>query len=296
MNILSTFLLLMCCLTVYAPVQALTRFIFAHGLGGDDEQITWYKSGNNTSWSILPATSISFNFPEAEFKHVQGKRIKLPLDNNKVNLAQEGDIQALTAIYKQVKQESPESKIVLMGMSRGASAIITFVATQQPTGIKALVLEAPFDTLETILTQLKKKYEHASAAEQAAIARQWNFPNYNKQGIKPINVVNKINKHIPILLIHSRQDTLIPFESSKALYTKLRQSGHKHVYLLELYYGEHARYQFSKSALTYQQVVNAFYKKYGIPHDPELARKGKKLFESLAVTKSIHNNNEHVPA
>jgi pimeloyl-ACP methyl ester carboxylesterase len=276
------------CLVACSPIHAVTHFIFAHGLGGDDEQVQLYKSGKRTQLSLVPDNCVTFNFPDAEFKGVGKKRIKLPLDNNKVTLAQEGDIQALNAIYKQVRQETPDSPIVLVGMSRGAATIVTFAATEQPQSIKALILEAPFDSLEQIIAQLKKKYAHASQATKDAVARAWHFPNYKKNGIKPITVIDKIDKNIPVLLIHSQQDTLIPVSSSRILYNRLKATGHTHVYLLELPYGEHAQYQLGKSAASYTQVVHAFYKKYGIPYDPELARKGQKLFNSIAMHKSIN--------
>lgn len=293
MTSLATFLLVMCCLIVHAPAQALTRFIFAHGLGGDDEQVNWYKSGATTQLSLVPTDCVTFNFPDAEFKISGNRRIKLPLDNTKVTLAQEDDIQALNTVYKQVRQETPTSKIVLVGMSRGAATIITFVATEQPKYIKALILEAPFDTVERIMTQLKKKYAHAPQATREAVFNFWRFPKYKKQGIKPLTVIDKIDKNIPVLLIHSRQDTLIPIASSRTLYKKLKATGHKHVHLLELPYGEHAQYQLGKSAAQYTQVVHAFYKKYDIPHDSALARKGQKLFNTLTMHKSIENANQH---
>ncbi|MBA3953895.1 prolyl oligopeptidase family serine peptidase [Candidatus Dependentiae bacterium] len=257
----------------YSQTQP-THFIFSHGLGGGAEQVYWYKPGNPAHWFILDNHTHTFDFPEMRYQVVNGKRLPLPMDEAKVNLAQEADIHALKQAYQQVLKSSTSSGIVLMGVSRGAAVTITFTALEQPKHIQALILEAPFDSLEHIVEYLKAQYAHNNTSMQEAIELQWHFAAYNKHGIKPIDVIDKLDKNLPVLFIHSKQDKLISLESCRNLYTKLKKSGRTQVYLLELDHGEHANYQSGKDAFKYQATVHAFYKRYGITHNEQLALQG----------------------
>lgn len=259
-------------LSMYSGACSATGFIFAHGLGGDKEQVRYYTKHNG--WYILSDPVYSFNFPEV----LSFGRI----DTNKVSMAQEDDIKALEKAYNEFFKDYQHCKYVVpMGISRGASAIITYLATKQPKNVKAAVLEAPFDTLEALIEHYTHSYLPHQKEELSLV---WSFPLYKKDGIKPLDVVDKIDKNIPLLLIHSLTDQVIPAESSRRLYQKLKESGHKDVYLLILPEGTHANYQHGKFASLYQSVVHAFFKKYGIAHDPSLALKGEK---SLLHSKEI---------
>lgn len=256
-------------------VEAVT-FIFAHGLGGDKDQVQWYKPNNDINWHIVPGNAKSFDFPEVSYKTINGQLVKQPMNSYKVNLGQEEDINALEQATRKIMSQIEKPKnikddLVLIGVSRGASTVLNYAALKNPANIKAIIAEAPYDTVDTIVNHLSRHDKNS----YNLIAKQWYFPNYKKDGIKPINIIDKIKLDTPILLVHSYQDRLIPIDSSRRLYNKLKKSGHKNAYLLELNSGEHANYQFGNDAETYQAAVHAFYKKYNIEHDAKLAAKGE---------------------
>jgi hypothetical protein len=258
-----------------APAPSPVGFLFAHGFGGTEQQMNWYKRGNSLNWHIMGEPCSSFNFPEVLGP---GK-----VDNRKVNLAQKGDIAALRKAHEALcaHPTHPVESAVVVAVSRGASTAITYAATK-PKKLKALVLEAPFDTVENVIYYLLRRnligyIPGFSSLAYTIICSV--FPNHKERGPHPLRAITDIDKDLPILFIHSRQDGFIAFENCQALYKKLKRRGYKHVHFLELTTGRHARYQWESEGLKYQATVHAFYQKYDIPHDKELAEKGKQFLK-----------------
>jgi len=98
---------------------------------------------------------------------------------------------------------------------------------------------------------------------------------YQRNGVQPIKVVDDISQDVPLLFICSQTDKRTPYESTMRLYARLRAAGRQNVHILVLEHGRHGK--LSKEKL-YGWVVNAFLKKYGLPHDEQLARKGYGAF------------------
>ncbi len=248
-------------------------FLFAHGLGGNKNNKYWYQPGNPLNWAILDAHASSFDFPEVHNK-----------DPKVVNLAQEGDIQALAQAHRELshRKDHPDS-LVLMGLSRGASTIITYAGSQLHANasllpVKALILESPFDSVEEVIDYwLKPRYSHNSSPSQSVITPCYYsmFPGYNKHGIKPIQAIASIDRNMPLLLTCSKNDGLTPDKSSLALYAEAKKTGHPHCYILVLEDGKHAHYQQGKSSRKYLTTVHAFYERYDLPHDKQLAHEGR---------------------
>ncbi len=238
-------------------------FLFAHSIGQNKRQIEHYKKNNGSNWHILPEDSKSFNFPE-----VVSSDIYNPIfDPSKTNFAQLDDINALKEAYDEYNVD----KVVLVGSQRGAATAINFAANE-PERLAALILESPFDSIENAFydywgwLSFYKNYKN-----------KINHPAYNGSAIKPINIVDNINQDIPILFVHSKVDSEFPVQCSQRLYAKLKNKNHKHIYFLELKTGKHMEYHLSKDASRYQYVVHAFLAKYNLPHNKELAKKGKDL-------------------
>ena len=103
------------------------------------------------------------------------------------------------------------------------------------------------------------------------------FKKYTRYGKSPENCVECIAKNIPILIICSEQDTLVPAHSSFNVYKKLRESGHEHVYFFSTKHGKHAAILSGTDGHLYADVVNAFYKKYNLPHCSSSAAQGELL-------------------
>ncbi|MCK5632627.1 hypothetical protein KAH94_02680 [bacterium] len=231
--------------------------VFSHGFWDYACQVNNYKDFFSFSMN-------SFSYPDA-------KNDKIHL--SKANLAQENDIQALQNAVKK------HDANVLMGLSRGASTIITFLATHKVAGLKAVILESPFDCMENVAKALICKRLHLGwipgLARFAAYTIPWILREYKRDGIKPIDVIHNIPKDLPILLICSLEDSLIPVSSTIALYNRLCQTGHKKAHLLILDYGKHSKLVIGPDYQRYKEVCHAFCKEYGLSYDKQLAQAGK---------------------
>ncbi len=128
--------------------------LFAHGVIDTGKQVYAYvksyrdrkgKVHRNKKF-IIEGPAATFNFPDAKWSVW------------KTDLGQQRDIQALSNAYKELitKYSNP---IILMGLSRGASAIVTYVAQEKPKQVAALVLISPYDSIQgTIQDKYKKSW------------------------------------------------------------------------------------------------------------------------------------------
>jgi pimeloyl-ACP methyl ester carboxylesterase len=153
--------------------------------------------------------------------------------------------------------------------------------------IRAVVLESPYDDIASVARYLAKRtyidkvpycHDYGHQAVHSIIGTI--FINYNKNGLSPIKSAPKVPKDIPILIICSEQDQLVPWSSSCALYQELKNSGHKHTHLLKLQKGLHAKLLAGPEGANYQETVHSFYKQYGLPYN-----------KSLLVTQALHLEN-----
>lgn len=258
-------------------------YIFAHGLGAYQKQAldlyARYKDFLvSPNYWVLNEPLAIFDFPDAKTKENE-YHAKL------VNLAQKADMERLEHIYNEVVRQFPGKKIILVGLSRGASVIINLMATKKLDNVAAIILESPFDTLKSIVIHLLNRY-HIHWLPYARnlgfkIAKK-HFPSLDINGIFPMQIISKMPA-VPILFVHSRKDKVIPINSSRKLYVKLALAGHKDIYLLELKNGLHGKILASPEGELYQNAVHAFYKKYDLPHDPQLAILGESLLVQPTV-------------
>ena len=99
--------------------------------------------------------------------------------------------------------------------------------------------------------------------------------------------MHNINKELPLLIIASLEDELIPARNIATIYTKLVDCGHKHAYFLLLDKGAHAYLLENEDAHLYLNTVHAFYKKYSLPHNASFAAQGETLLAQCQPSKKI---------
>lgn len=233
------------------PVRPIV-VIFAHGLGGDASQVNWYNGTHEKDFNIVGSKCISFDFPDAK-------------NQETINLAQELDVETLRGVCSNY---TTTHDIVLVGLSRGASTILNYAA-RYPQGIRALVVESPFTSLDSIIYNKLNQY-HVGWIPGATSVATWAvntfvFPKYDKNGMKPIDSIKILDPNIPVLFVHSSKDQLINCNNSQEMYLLRKKSGCNHVYYSELTQSPHAGYQFYKADRTkYQGAVDAFYASCGI--------------------------------
>lgn len=223
---------------------------------------------------IITTPFVTFDYPDSTDRFYR-------INIRRSGLAQTIDINHLTWIFNKAYKKYQQN-IILMGVSRGASTIITFMGKEKPNHVAALILESPFDAMETVIAhKIKQARLHKIPGLQQlshAIVSGVFF-KYHMNGIRPIDLIAKIDKNIPILLICSREDTLVPSISTIRLYQALRNDNRSNVHLAIIPRGKHARIITGPDGDIYQNISHAFLKTYYLPHDEHKAKEGKSFFE-----------------
>ena len=232
-------------------------FLFAHGLGGTRNNVHYYHKHN-----IVRQPFFSFNFPDA-FEGV--------INYKETSLAQENEIAAFKDAFDDVCQEieyqtGRTPQIVLTGVSRGASSIITFMATHNPQNVCALVLESPFDAVHSIIRGILKKVgiSHAERLEKFVHSLATKpYKKYDRFAPTPLDMIPFIqNKDLPILIICSKKDELIPWDSSYRLHEEFKKHNFTNVHIFVSSHGKHVRILEDRCANLYKQAADTFYQRY----------------------------------
>ena len=262
------------CTTLLANAEV--TYLFSHGLGDSHKQAYAYtQSSIHKKPYIIQDNCVTFDYLDV------GKGL-FRLNRLQTSMAQDNEIKRLAEVFY---SSCNTGQVILVGVSRGASAIINFMGFCDPHNVSALVLESPFDCIDSIAQKMIHETRWGCVPGIRSIFHNlfsFVFCKYNPHGVRPIDTATHIRKDLPILIICCTNDKLVPVWSSINLYIQLRESGHEHAYLLIMPEGVHGRlirdpdYQY-----WYQNVTHAFYKKYGLPHNPEFAKSGTFLFETL---------------
>ena len=264
-------------------MESVTYF-FAHGLANNYKQAYSYtktaiikrKEVINDRY-ILNSPLVTFNFPDAQGLFAKIFRINF----TQTSFAQDNELEATLQAYSTIND--PQGTVV-MGVSRGAAVATVFTSMICSTAakmtvapIRALILESPFDSiLDALNDKIKKAWLRSLAL--SLVKHHLPFFKYDSNGKQPIDTAALISPDLPILLVCSLEDTTVMASSTKRLYTRLRSAGHKHVYLLILNTGAHAKLLPGPEGQTYHTVVHAFYKRYGLPHEQASAELGLARF------------------
>jgi len=260
--------------TMSNPEQKV-NYIFSHGIAdsGEAQASRYMKDPAHPQRPyIIPQNTVTFDYPAASTTLCKVNRCE-------VSLAQDHEINHLAEYF--YASLTPGSPVIMVGVSCGASCILNFMGRYQPKEVAALVLESPFANADNIVNHLlhQKGLAWVPGAKHAGHALLCNiFTKYKKEGIKPIQSVNRIGSTLPIMLICTLEDPLVPAWSTMLLYYALRSRGNPNVYILIIPHGAHAKLiNHPTIGPLYQRVVHAFYKEYHFPHDPNIARAGKAL-------------------
>ncbi len=225
--------------------------IFAHGIADTHAQVN-----NYVDLGIIKGRGYTFNFPDATQSIFR-------VNHAQSSLAQESEIECLKNVIEHAALE--KKPIILYGLSRGASTIINLLATYSNPYIKAIVLESPFDSMQTVTNNMIKQM---GIERVPGIRKLTNylvekiFGNYKTDGVHPINCCTQLPTHIPTLIICSKEDALVPYQSSVAIYNELIKSHHSKVRLLITEHGKHGKIIHGPDSEQVRKTVKQFYGHY----------------------------------
>jgi len=267
-------------LLAYLPIYSIPKTItlFSHGIADTYKQAyqyakTYTKKGyvHTNQRYLFHTPYVSFNYPDATDKFYR-------VNWKETSFGQANEIGRLLLAYQRTIEKHKNCNIILFGLSRGAANQTIFAGLYQFDNVKAIVLESPYSALNDIIRHMmnKKSLWWLPVSYGETIA-EFIFQRYTRHGFSPERCLENISKDIPILIICSKEDYLVPVSSSINIYKKLIAAGHKHTYIFITEHGEHSKILQGPDGERYQYVVNAFYKKYNLPHCRTSAAKGKQL-------------------
>jgi pimeloyl-ACP methyl ester carboxylesterase len=198
------------------------------------------------------------------------------------------------------KGETPQH-IVLYGTSRGAATTYAALATYKESyqHVKLCVLEAPPATMSAPLKAYFGRHFGKLLYRKSLASLFFGNSHQTLKEKQAIAYVDQFPAHIPLLIITSTNDAVVPHKSSLnlALRTaekrirrmkKNPESAHEiaPVYLLQLdKSGHHVAIGDKQTRLRYQAALHAIYKKHGLPYIPEYALAGITELNSAELTR-----------
>jgi len=261
----------------FCTAQTIT--LFSHGIADTWKQVRLYlNSYTKKNGTIRTNDRYLINTPYASFNYPDATDRFYRVNYNETSFGQENEIGRLYNAYQKTNEHFECCDMILWGLSRGAANLCIFAGLYTLDNVKAIVLESPYFTMSEVIASLmhKKGLDWLPLSYGETIA-EFIFKKYTRYGYSPSNCIENISKDIPIFIICSEEDHLVPCSSSINVYKKLVESGHKDVYIFITKQGKHAAILQGPEGEQYQQVLNAFYKKYNLAYNPSDAEKGESL-------------------
>lgn len=189
------------------------------------------------------------------------------LDWRQFNLGQSKDMQTFGDALQSHRAQFPDLPIVLYGVSRGAATVVNFVASATPEQLKdvvGIVLEGCPDSLRSIIQDKLSWLCYWPLGGMVAkvvslVERCWELvTSYSSTGPSPLDNIDKIPEHIPVLLVTSLGDKLVPLACTQRLLSKL--NGRQNVQTVVLPTASHPRYtRCEPDCSLYWQAIWDFY-------------------------------------
>jgi len=137
------------------------------------------------------------------------------LDWTRFNLGQHADMRLFGQALDAHRAKYPDQPIVLYGVSRGAATVVNFVAHATPAQLKdvaGIVLEGCPASLQSVL-DCKVYYLPTILGQPLVYLIQKGFEwctSYSSSGPTPIDSMRRMPTHIPVLLVMSQGDCVVP--------------------------------------------------------------------------------------
>lgn len=202
----------------------------------------------------------------------------------RANIGQEADIETLRKHLTEHHTKYFGTKVVMYGDSRGAATTFNLIALDHPH-VACAILEGIFDSIPHLIKHCwrwKSKHVRIEGMLHSLLKTCTNC--YAENGPFPVDYVDKIPLHVPLLLVTSLVDEIVPYQSTMRLYCHLKEHGCTNVHLLVLKNSSHKGYMIGRDRNVYESCVHAFYRAYGVDYDKNLAGIGQQYFEKTQPT------------
>lgn len=225
-----------------------TVFLFAHGIDPrSDAGIT--QAARYINNGAITSTCYTFCFHD---------RLRT------LNFGQERDCHMLARAYSQVREKHPHASIVLVGISRGASAIINTIAVQTNvdwSGVKAVILESPYEHVEGLTEHIMNSYApFIPFGKNILYSLLQKLTAYRSQGIQAIDMVEHFPKHIPLLISYSKTDKTVSPECTRKVIMNMHSNNHP----ITSYMAESGRHSTLAEQPAYAAAVHNFITQHGL--------------------------------
>lgn len=225
------------------------------------------------------------------------------VDKSKASLGQVTDItahyeryKALESAFQQGEFRAKALDVVVYGVSRGATTTFNALSAYPVDykSVKLCVLEGPPATVSSVIKAKvgrrlgKFLYRHLGAfvfGDEHQVTREH----------QAIASVGKFPKHVPLVVVSSQKDEVVPHKNSLNLAwgvaahrIELIDKGEDDiapVYIIQLDEALHNDYTYGSDGARYQNILHAIYRKHGLPHVAAYANAGENEVSIIELTR-----------
>lgn len=227
----------------------------------------YYANNKNDTWAILcHGYTSSGNKMAYQAEHFYNMGYSVLMPDARGHGKSEGkyigmgwdDRRDIVCWIKTILQKQPQAKIILYGISMGAATVLMTAGEPLPNNVKAIIEDCGYSSIRDEFTYILRHFIklpsfpmlHAAAIH---IKLRSGF-NFLSEG----NAVQQIkNAKTPILFIHGKQDTFVPYTMFQKLYNEAPE--HKQCLIIDN--AGHAESCIKEPVLYWQTITN-FLKKH----------------------------------
>jgi dipeptidyl aminopeptidase/acylaminoacyl peptidase len=233
------------------PPTKLPLIVFPHGgpAARDTDEFDWWAQAMaSQGYAVLQAnyrgSALDWEFVSAGFGE-WGRKMQTDLSDGVRYLAKEGVIDP--------------GRVCIVGASYGGYAALAGV-TLDPGVFRCAVSVAGISDLKRFLQWINLEHSHISNRYWDRFMGVENYRDLNLDSISPIRHLDQVN--VPVLLIHGRDDTVVPFEQSDIMLSAMKRVN-KNVELVTLKREDHwlsrsaTRLQMLQSSMAFLKANNS---------------------------------------
>lgn len=151
-----------------------------------------------------------------------------------------GQNRCLKFLREALDRHPNDKNIIAYAVSQGTATVLNHLAETKDQRIKCVVLQAPLVSGNSaILHTLGGPLMNFPRLAKLPFAHYWIpylakilFPFYWPAGKQPIKSIQKIDRRVPIVIVHAKDDPQLPYAGACALYYGLRSQGRDNVYFM----------------------------------------------------------------